>query len=85
MDVVTTSGPGTGEAASVEKIRTMKNALGDFPLAIASGLTPENVGDFRDLADCFLVASGISSSWTDFDPVRIKDFVQAARSGKRQQ
>jgi hypothetical protein len=35
MDVVTTSGPGTGRAADVEKIRVMKQALGTQPLAIA--------------------------------------------------
>lgn len=43
MDVVTTSGPGTGQAASREKIKKMKKALGDFPLAIASGITPKNI------------------------------------------
>ena len=43
IDVVTTSGPGTGESASAEKIASMKQALGDKPLALASGITPENV------------------------------------------
>lgn len=81
VDVVTTSGPGTGEAASVEKIRTMKDALGDFPLAIASGLTPQNVRNYLEAADCFLVATGISSSWTEFDPPSVVDFVQTVRSG----
>jgi hypothetical protein len=35
MDVVTTSGPGTGQAAHRDKIATMKQAICDFPLAIA--------------------------------------------------
>src|SRR4051812_9199505 len=51
MDVVTTSGPGTGHAADLEKIRRMKRTLGDVPLAIASGITPENVGDYLPHAD----------------------------------
>ena len=46
MDVVTTSGPGTGKAAAPEKIRTIRQAIGDKPLAIASGVTPENVPDY---------------------------------------
>ena len=54
LDVVTTSGPGTGRAASVEKIATMKHALGETPLAIASGITPDNIADFLPHADCFL-------------------------------
>ncbi|MBI3987468.1 MAG: adenine phosphoribosyltransferase [Lentisphaerae bacterium] len=86
MDVVTTSGPGTGKAADVEKIRDMKNAIGDFPMAIASGITPENVVDYLDIADGFLVATGISSNFTELDAGRVKALVRAVRShapGKR--
>lgn len=80
MDVVTTSGPGTGEAASVQKIRTMKAALGEFPLAIASGITPENIGEYLGVADCFLVATGISKSFTELDPRRARELVDRVRS-----
>jgi len=67
MDGVTTSGPGTGMAAEPEKIRMMRQALGSTPLAIASGITPENVRDYLGFADCFLVATGISKSFTELD------------------
>ena len=80
MDVVTTSGPGTGQSASVEKIARMKSALESSPLAIASGITPENISDYLPHADCFLVATGISKSWREFDPVKIKALVKAVRS-----
>ena len=80
MDVVTTSGPGTGRAAPREKILAMKQALGDHPLAIASGITPANVHDYLDLADCFLVATGISRSFTEFDPALVGALVAAVRT-----
>jgi len=80
MDVVTTSGPGTGRAAAVEKIRRMKQALGDTPLAIASGITPENVGDYLPHADSFLVATGIARSFTELDPVRVRSLIERVRS-----
>lgn len=80
MDVVTTSGAGTGEAAAVDKIRQMKAALGDHPLGVASGITPENVSDYLDFVDCFLVATGISKSFEDLDPARVKALVQQVRS-----
>ncbi|QEL20929.1 BtpA/SgcQ family protein [Limnoglobus roseus] len=76
MDVVTTSGPGTGAAAEVEKIARMKRALGGTPLAIASGITPENVGTYLPHADCFLVATGISRSFTELDPARVLGLVR---------
>ncbi len=80
MDVVTTSGPGTGQAAFREKISTMKQAIADSPLAIPSGITPENVHDYLDVADCFLVATGISTEFTELDPARVGALVRAVRS-----
>lgn len=82
-DVVTTSGPGTGEAASRDKIVRLRSALGDTPLAIASGITPENVGDYLDVADCFLVATGISTSWSEIDYDRTCRLVDAVRPEAR--
>jgi len=80
MDVVTTSGPGTGQSAHVDKIQTMKAAIGDFPLAIASGISPQNVGHYLDISDCFLVATGISRGWTELDPGRVADLVERVRA-----
>ncbi len=79
MDILTTSGPGTGQAAPREKIKAIRDALGDFPLAIASGITPDNVQDYLDVADCFLVATGISSSFTELDPSLVRALVVAVR------
>jgi predicted TIM-barrel enzyme len=79
MDVVTTSGPGTGQAADVEKIHAMKAALGDFPLAIASGITPENVSQYLPCSDCYLVATGISRSFEWLDRNRVQALVQKVR------
>lgn len=80
VDVVTTSGDGTGIAANVEKIRLMKKAIGDHPLAIASGITPENVTRYMPYADCFLVATGVSDSHTELDPVRVRKLAQIISS-----
>lgn len=78
MDVVTTSGPGTGQAALLEKIFVMKKALEDFPLAIASGITPDNVHNYDNVADCFLVATGISKNFTELDPALVKALIKEA-------
>ena len=76
VDIITTSGAGTGIAAEVEKIRIMKNAIGEHPLAIASGVTPENVSEYLEYADCFLVATGVSKSHTELDASRVRKLVQ---------
>ena len=60
MDAVTTSGVATGHAAEVDKIETFRKACGDHALAIASGVTPENVHLYAPLVDAILVATGIN-------------------------
>ena len=60
MDVVTTSGIATGHSADLNKISVFRSACADTPLAIASGITPENAKDYASDVDAFLVATGIS-------------------------
>ncbi len=60
VDVITTSGTGTGKAADVAKIAQMRDAAPEAPLAIASGITPENVLEYLPYTNAFLVATGIS-------------------------
>ena len=80
MDVVTTSGPGTGLAADRKKIKAMKIGTGNNPLAIASGITPENIDEYLDVADCFLVATGVSKNFTQLDSEKLKALVRKVRA-----
>lgn len=74
VDVFTTSGPKTGEPPTLEKIESLRQALGDKTLAVASGMTPENVDPFLPLVDCFLVATGVSKSFIELDPKLVRAF-----------
>lgn len=50
------------------------------PLAVGSGLTPENAGDFADLADVLIVGSALKEDgdWRrPVDPERVKRFVSS--------
>jgi predicted TIM-barrel enzyme len=58
----------------------MRGGAGDALLGIASGITPENVKSYMPYANCFLVASGIGSSWSELDPARVRMLVQAVKS-----
>ena len=81
VDVVTTSGPATGVAADVDKIRVMKEAMGAFfPLAVASGITPDNVGDYLPYADCFLVVSGISDDFENLNLDITRKLIETVRA-----
>lgn len=80
MDVVTTSGNATKQAPSVLKVASMRAKIGTTPLAIASGMSPENVKPFLEYADCVLVASNISFSYTELDPKRVRALSDIVRA-----
>lgn len=76
MDVITTTGEATGSAPVIEKIKQMKEGAGDHPLAIASGMTAENVQEFMPYVKCFLVATGISRDFHNLDPSKTRSFAK---------
>jgi phosphoribosylanthranilate isomerase len=76
VDVVTTSGPGTGREADVARIRIMRDAIPSAAIGLASGVTPENAEQFLPYIDVFLVASGIEQGFGVLDPARTKGLAQ---------
>ena len=60
VDVATTSGEETGSPPSIQKLATIRAALrGGMPVAVASGVSEENVSTLLPYVDMFLVASSI--------------------------
>ncbi|MEM9145029.1 MAG: adenine phosphoribosyltransferase [Pseudomonadota bacterium] len=80
MDVVTTSGAATGVEAADTKIETFRAAIGHRPLALASGITPENARRYGQ-ADAFLVATGINreGDFYRIDPARLAALMTVTR------
>ena len=80
MEVITTSGVATGHQADRGKVATFRAAIGDRPLALASGVTSGNAASYAD-ADCFMVATGINApgNFYDIDPDRLHALMQATR------
>ncbi|HSX23367.1 MAG TPA: hypothetical protein VLE97_11390 [Gaiellaceae bacterium] len=87
VDVVCTSGPGTGHAANVEKVRTLREGIGGHAMALASGVTAENVREYMPYVQAFLVGTGIESRIGVLEPTKIaalaKAMADAATTGQR--
>ena len=47
----------TGQETSLEKIIQFRNAIGDFPLIVGAGITPENMAEQFTYADGAIVGS----------------------------
>ena len=85
MDVVTTSGVATGNAADLGKIATFREALPDKPIALASGITPENAADYSNV-DCFMVATGINidQDFYNIDPAKLDQLMMQCDAMEKQ-
>lgn len=81
VDVITTSGRATGEAAELSKIETFRAVLGETPLAVASGINAENAPAFAPLVDCVMVATGINyvCDFYEIDPDRLAALMAVMR------
>jgi len=71
VDVICTSGPATGVAADVMKVCRMRAAT-DAPIALASGITAENVRDYLPYVDAYLVGTGIEERFGVLDPRKVE-------------
>jgi predicted TIM-barrel enzyme len=73
MDVVTTSGVATGQEAGTEKVKIFRQGVEENALALASGITPENVQSYAQDLDAILVATGINytDDFYNIDPERL--------------
>jgi predicted TIM-barrel enzyme len=77
MDVLCTSGPGTGYPADIEKVKALRAGLGDHAMALASGVTPDNVCNYLPYVQAFLVGTGIEKSLGILDPAKIEALLRA--------
>ena len=71
---------GTGETVSWVGLADHKRWLGDTPLILAGGLTPDNVAEaIRIVRPAAVdVASGVETSPGKKDPAKVRDFVANA-------
>lgn len=76
-DGVIITGKSTGEKACVKEVQAVKNTV-KIPVVIGSGIDINNIQDYWDYADGFIVGSPfkISRNWeNDVDPERVNNFM----------
>ncbi len=80
-DAVVVSGSATGEAPRAADVREAKSHC-RIPVLLGSGVTPENVAEFYDAADGFIVGSYFKGGglWSNaVEPARVERMVEAVR------
>lgn len=77
--IPTTSGSGTGYAPTTEKIKVMSKATNGL-LAVASGMSCDNVSIFKDYLSDILVATGVSKDENHFDIDKLARFISLVKN-----
>lgn len=83
-DGVIVTGAATGRPTSVDDIRAVRFAT-ELPLAVGSGVTPQNIREMFEFADALIVGSWFKhkGDWRNPpDPVRVRELVQAANRAR---
>jgi uncharacterized protein len=80
-DALLVTGSATGWAADVERLRTVKRAVPDRPVLVASGVTPENIGEYAE-ADGFIIGSALERGGRAGNRVELKRVQAVVRAVK---
>lgn len=81
--VATTSGAATGVAPELSKLESMRQALGHRSLAVASGITPNNIWELGASLTHVLVSTGISRSFYELDADLLSALVRESNAVSR--
>jgi membrane complex biogenesis BtpA family protein len=83
-DVAIATGQRTGDSATMDELQTIASGT-SLPVAVGSGVTPDNVGDIFTVADAVIVASYLKHDgawWNPVDPDRLRVFMQAVNKAR---
>lgn len=83
-DAIVVTGEGTGISTDLEKIKTFRNVLGEFPLIVGAGMTADTAQEQLFFSDGAIVGSYFKEYGVAEYPVdeeRVKEFICKARSG----
>jgi membrane complex biogenesis BtpA family protein len=83
-DVAIATGQRTGDSATMDELQTIASGT-SLPVAVGSGVTPDNVGDIFIVADAVIVASYLKHDgawWNPVDPDRLQVFMQAVKKAR---
>lgn len=84
-DAIVVTGEGTGISTDLEKIKTFRSILGDFPLIVGAGMTAQTARQQLTFSDGAIVGSYFKEHGEAEYPVdedRVKEFIRNARHDK---
>lgn len=81
-DAIVVTGAGTGMVTPMEKVRQFRDAVGDFPLIMGAGVTPDTMEETFRCCDGAIVGSYFKEEHRDFgdvNPAYVRQFMEKKR------
>lgn len=85
-DAIAVTGNATGEETSMDKIKSFREVIGDFPLVIAAGMTSENAEEQLQYGDMAIIGSYFKDNYKDFGDVskeHVRNFMNKVKEIRR--
>lgn len=85
-DAIVVTGAGTGQETQIEKIQQFRAILGDHPLIVGAGLTPQNAYQQLSIADGAIVGSYFkkdNQTNNKIERQRVKDFMSVVQEVRK--
>lgn len=82
-DALIVSGVGTGMATNPDDLKAVRSSCPSAKILIGSGVTADNVADYLEWADGFIVGSSLKRDgriWNSVDPKRVSALARKLRS-----
>ncbi len=85
-DAIVVTGSGTGKETPMEKIRMFRSIMGNYPLIVGAGLTPDNAYEQLLVGDGAIVGSSLkvdNNTENKVDLYRVRDVMDAVREVRK--
>jgi len=87
-EAIVVTGEGTGMATPIDKIKRFREVIGDHPLVVGAGLTPDNAYEQLCISDGAIVGSSLKLNSNTHNPIDrqlVREFISVVREARNYQ
>lgn len=87
-EAIVVTGAGTGKETPFDKIKKFRETIGDHPLVVGAGLTPDNAYEQLRISNGAIVGTSLKLDDNTYNPIdrqRVRDFMSVVREARKYQ
>lgn len=87
-EAIVVTGAGTGKETPLDKINQFREIIGEYPLVVGAGLTPDNAYDQLCISNGVIVGTSLkvdNNTYNPMDRQRVRDFMSVVKEARKYQ